>query len=131
MPTHDNVYMSHVREMLGGKRTSKGGGKHDRNYTPRKIILRIDDSSGKILIDETIMNKNNKLTERYGKISKMSGYEPQYDPSIWNDNKSVKTTHNCYAYSLNQITKRNGKPQPGYFSGYEHINSKTYNCHEF
>ena len=45
--------------------------------------------------------------------------EPPYQPHKWNKGpRSIKASHNCYTYMLNDlyhVPRRNGKPQPGYF----------------
>ena len=30
-------------------------------------------------------------------------YKPIYQQHIWNDNKNIKESHNCYSYFLNDI----------------------------
>jgi len=65
-------------------------------------------------------------------LSPVSGYEPKYRPKKWNDGKRIQDNHNCYAYLLDSIVaKRTGKPQPGYFSGFSHLDTPDYNCKEF
>lgn len=64
-------------------------------------------------------------------FSPLSGYESKYEPERWNNNE-VQYNHNCYAYVLNTIaSKRKGKPQPGYFSGFGPLADKDYSCLEF
>ena len=65
------------------------------------------------------------------RISPLTGVEPDYHPTIWNNVKSFMKTHNCYSYAMNvrdpkQIAKCKGKKkcsapyhQPGEVSGYE------------
>jgi len=66
-----------------------------------------------------------------GDISPVSGYEPNFEPFKWN-NTYAQYNHNCYAYVLNTLApKRNGKPQPGYFSNFPPIEEKDYNCLAF
>lgn len=66
------------------------------------------------------------------KLGPLSGNEPEYDPTKWNDNDKIKYNHNCYSYVLNSIHhNRKGKPQPGYSSGFSHITNSSYNCKEF
>lgn len=38
--------------------------------------------------------------------SLLSGWEPEYDPSLWNLYIAIKETHNCYSYSMNVFDKR-------------------------
>lgn len=45
-----------------------------------------------------------------------SGYEPVYNPDFWNKSKNIKRA-NCYAYSMDVLTKKEGKLQPGAASG--------------
>lgn len=67
------------------------------------------------------------------KLSPLSGSEPKYEPEKWNNNSKIKSTHNCYSYVMNQIvSKRKGKPQPGYFALYNSISNKEYkDCKSF
>jgi hypothetical protein len=62
-------------------------------------------------------------------ISPLSGYEPYYDPDIWNLRKGVKEAHNCFAYAyrffdMPKTPKCTNEscpiafPQPGRASGY-------------
>ena len=61
---------------------------------------------------------------------------PIYEPEIWNKDINIKRTHNCYAYALNLIDKKQAdickkylkitnkkdcpslRPQPGQYSGF-------------
>jgi len=85
-----------------------------------------------------IMNSNSKIENKdyllntTSEFSPRSGYEKKYEPHKWNNNESIKRYHNCYAYALNHIaSKRLGKPQPGYFSGYHSLSNSDYNCKTF
>lgn len=31
----------------------------------------------------------------------MSGFEPKYDPALWNTKDEVRETHNCFSYAMN------------------------------
>lgn len=70
-----------------------------------------------------------------------------YQPEIWNKDKTIRKSHNCYSYALNIISKKqidlckkiqdkNGKcpiinPQPGQYAGiYDDTKKKLYNCKE-
>jgi len=65
-------------------------------------------------------------------ISPLSGSEPPYEPSKWNNRENIRQNHNCYSYVLNTIAGgREGKPQPGYFSGFGPLTDKDYNCETF
>jgi len=64
--------------------------------------------------------------------SPLSGSEPKFEPNRWNNIENIKNNHNCYAYVLNTIVhKRNGKPQPGYFSNFPPLKSSDYICQTF
>lgn len=47
----------------------------------------------------------------------LTGFEPEYAPSKWNENPKIKMYNNCYAYLLDKREDRKGKPQPGRYSG--------------
>lgn len=65
-------------------------------------------------------------------FSPLSGYEFDYNPLLWNDNKKTKKTHNCYSYALGRINKSlKGKAQPGYASGYNYMKNGEYKCSDF
>ena len=86
-----------------------------------------------ILQNDMISNKNSNDT-KYKKdiLSPLSGSEPKYEPSRWNTKNSIKGSHNCFSYALNQlVSHRMDKPQPGYFSKHPHISNKEYNCKSF
>lgn len=67
-------------------------------------------------------------------MSPLSGSEPIFNPDVWNRNKAIQKSHNCYAYAVGQISpseteicrekqksqkhKRCQTPQPGYASGH-------------
>ena len=96
-------------------------------------IQRAGESPYSILLsrDEHINNSSNN---KYNKtiLSPLSGHEPKYEPDRWNMKNSIKSTHNCFSYALNQlVSSRINKPQPGYFSKYPHINNNDYNCNAF
>lgn len=66
----------------------------------------------------------------------LSGSEPEYNPDLWNKEKSVRLTHNCFSYSFNildprQIKKCHEDPdcdvpfhQPGSISGWPKFSDK-------
>jgi len=64
-------------------------------------------------------------------LSPLSGYEPKYNPNYWNNNKNIKNNNNCYSYSVNNKNIKFGKPQPGYFARYNHIQNNQYKCAYF
>jgi hypothetical protein len=75
-------------------------------------------------------SENNRIKNAH--FSPLNGYEPPYDPDKWNKKKNILKTHNCYAYMLDIIDERfKKKPQPGYFSGYRHMDdSEIRKCDE-
>jgi hypothetical protein len=66
----------------------------------------------------------------------MTGWEPSYEPEMWNKRKEVRETHNCYSYAMNiqdpkQIRRCQEDPncnvpfhQPGSVSGHPRFSSK-------
>jgi len=78
-----------------------------------------------------IENEEERL--KYSKeFSPLSESELQYNPKLWNNNDDIKNTHNCYTYALGKIVPGlDSKAQPGYASGYEHINDDEYECKAF
>jgi hypothetical protein len=75
---------------------------------------------------EATLNKNDM-----NGISPLSGYEPDYNPNYWNNNKNIKNNNNCYSYSVNNKNHQFGKPQPGYFARFNHIKDNQYKCVSF
>jgi hypothetical protein len=77
--------------------------------------------------NEAIQNSNDN-----NGLSPLSGSEPKFKPYKWNNNNLVKNNNNCYSYSVNNKSyNKDGKPQPGYFSGFEHIPEDQYKCNKF
>ena len=91
------------------------------NMTPRFVYL----YKNKFEM-EAVYNKNDM-----NGISPISGYEPTYNPKYWNNNKNIKNNNNCYSYSVNNKNYKFGKPQPGYFSRFNHIKDNQYKCVSF
>jgi hypothetical protein len=81
--------------------------------------------------EELIKNEKERLS--YSKdFSPLSGSELNYNPTLWNKNYNIKSTHNCYTYALGKIiTGLDSKAQPGYASGYNHIEDSDYKCESF
>lgn len=100
----------------------------NKNLSPYVIALKEINNFKNVNKNVNKNNKNNKNKV----LGPTSGSEPPYQPFLWNDNENIKFNHNCYAYVLNTIIpKRNGKPQPGYFSNFPPLNDSDYNCREF
>lgn len=96
-----------------------------KDYSPHFVYLPKKELEEQAI--KTNLNSKGKV-----KTSPKSGSEPNYEPQKWNTNPKIKDNHNCYSYAVNQINiKRTGKPQPGYFAGYDHIEDKEYNCKSF
>ena len=91
------------------------------NYTPRFVYL-----YKQTFLEEAVINKNDM-----NGLSPLSGYEHKYSPKYWNDNKNIKNNNNCYSYAVNYKNKKYGKPQPGYFAKFNHIQNKQYKCVSF
>ena len=103
-----------------GLRKEKGNGKVI-NMTPRFVYL----YKNKFEM-EAVYNKNDM-----DGLSPLSGYEPTYKPKKWNNYSNIKNNNNCYSYAVNNKNHKFGKPQPGYFSGFNHIQEKQYKCVSF
>jgi len=91
------------------------------NYTPRFVYL-----YKQKFIQEAVNNKHDM-----NGLSNLSGYEPPYTPNKWNNFKNIKNNNNCYSYAVNYKNKKYGKPQPGYFSKFNHIQNNQYKCVSF
>lgn len=65
-------------------------------------------------------------------FSPLSGSELPYEPDKWNVPKH-KNNNNCYSYATSTlVSKREGKPQPGYFSHHAPISENEYkDCKNF
>ena len=105
----------------GVKGDMDGFGKEKGNYTPRFVYL-----YKQKFLEEAVINKSDM-----NGLSPLSGYEPKYSPKYWNDNKNIKNNNNCYSYAVNYKNKKYGKPQPGYFAKFNHIQNKQYKCVSF
>jgi hypothetical protein len=91
-------------------------------------IVNIHELSIKDTMTNSLLpNSNNNIG-----FGPLSGSEPVYNPAKWNTRPKIKQSHNCYAYVLNKIAPRlKGKPQPGYFAGYDQLQFADYNCQTF
>ena len=102
---------------------------HDsKNISKQPYILTIN----KIKNNNTINNTDYDVLKSKKDFSPLSGSELEYNPKLWNNNSNIKNSHNCYSYALGNIVKGiKSKAQPGYSSGYEHIDDKDYQCNVF
>jgi len=107
--------------VVGVKGDMDGLGKEKGNYTPRFVYL-----YKQKFLEEAVKNKNDM-----NGLSPLSGYEHKYSPKYWNHNKNIKNNNNCYSYAVNYKNKKYGKPQPGYFAKFNHIQNKQYKCVSF
>jgi hypothetical protein len=105
--------------------------KNVKKPVKKEIVVQRHNLTPKVV---TIIQKENKLNNtnvyriKYG-FSPITGYEPKYEPTRWNNNSKIRENHNCYSYAFNDIhSKRTGKAQPGYYANYPPINSSEYNC---
>ena len=97
----------------------------NNDYSPHFVYLPKKELEKKAI--ETNLNNKGKI-----KLSPLSGSEPFYNPDKWNLKKNIKHNHNCYSYAADHFNPhRKGKPQPGYFSGYNHIQENEYECKNF
>jgi len=103
------------------KGNGNGNGNGNINMTPRFVYL---------YKNKFVMEADKNKNDMDG-LSPLSGYEPTYNPNKWNYNKNIKNNNNCYSYSVNNKNNQFGKPQPGYFAGFNHIREKQYKCVSF
>ena len=106
---------------VGIKGDMDGLGKEKGNMNPRFVYL----YKNKFEL-EAVKNKYDMKG-----LSPLSGYEPKYNPNYWNNNKNIKNNNNCYSYSVNNKNHKFGKPQPGYFARFNHIQNNQYKCAYF
>jgi hypothetical protein len=86
----------------------------------------------KKFIDNERLLGDKSLLEYTQDISPLSGSELKYEPEKWNSNTGIKESHNCYSYALGKIVKGlKSKAQPGYASGFNHIEDNEYDCASF
>lgn len=105
--------------------TTKKGGTQQQSKAP--YLLKIK----KIQKNKDLINDPTRL-EFFKSFSPTSGSELPYDPKKWNDKYNIKSTHNCYTYALGRLVPElDSKAQPGYASGYDHIDDDDYDCKTF
>jgi hypothetical protein len=92
---------------------------------PTLIIIK------KIKKNESLLESKDNL-ETNKEFSPISGSENKFEPDKWNNIYDIKNTHNCYTYALGKIVSGlKSKAQPGYASGYNHIDDSEYDCKFF
>ena len=80
-----------------------------------------------------------KSCDLFTVFSPTNGSEPDYNPSLWNDNKQIQYSHNCYSYFLNDINQKleclckKGEckyinPQPGHYRNNINVNFENTTC---
>jgi hypothetical protein len=116
-----NILQQNKNLGFGLKGDMDGLGKEKGNYSPRFVYL----YKQKFEM-EAVKNKNDM-----NGLSPLSQYEPTYNPNYWNNNKNIKNNNNCYSYSVNNKNHQFGKPQPGYFARFNHIQNNQYKCAYF
>jgi hypothetical protein len=85
----------------------------------------------KIKDNESLINSN-EILQSNKEFSPLSGSEFKYQPDKWNKNYKIKDSHNCYTYALGKIVNGlDSKAQPGYASGFAHIEDDEYKCESF
>ena len=100
----------------------KGGSSSNKPY-----IMEIK----KFKENEYLINSDDRF-EFKKEFSPLSGSELKFDPTLWNDDSNIKNSHNCYTYALGKIVKGlDSKAQPGYASGFDHIEDQDYDCKTF
>ena len=81
--------------------------------------------------NELLIN-DEKIFDSKKDFSPLSKAEYKYEPEKWNDDDNIKVSHNCYSYALGKIVKGlESKAQPGYASGFKHIEDNEYSCESF
>lgn len=66
------------------------------------------------------------------RTSPLSGSEPDWNPKKWNQVDKILAHHNCYSYATDTLSmSRDGKAQPGYFSGFDGVEDDKYHCVNF
>jgi len=99
--------------------------KSRKSYKPYLLEIK------KFKNNESLLN-DSSLLQFTSSISPLSGSELEYDPDLWNKDTEIKESHNCYSYALGKIIKTlKSKAQPGYASGFNHIEDDEYKCSYF
>jgi len=119
----NNIQNKKNTQKLQNKIIKEGGSQQSK----APYVLKIK----KIKKNKDLINDPSRL-EFLKNFSPISGSELQYNPKKWNDKYNIKSTHNCYTYALGRLVPElDSKAQPGYASGYNHINDEDYDCKTF
>jgi hypothetical protein len=105
----------------------------------KRNIKNIKSKKPYILEIHNLKNKNNENKNNFSELltyskelSPLSGSELNYDPNLWNNTDSIRESHNCYSYAMGKIVKGlESKAQPGYASGFNHVNNNNFTCSSF
>ena len=98
----------------------------NKKYSKKPYLLNIR----KIKDSKYLIDKKERFNS-FSELSPLSGSELEYNPKLWNNNYNIKSSHNCYTYALGKIVPGlKSKAQPGYASGYNHINN-NFDCKTF
>ena len=99
----------------------------NKKHSKKPYLLNIS----KIKDNKHLINKKERFNS-FSELSPLSGSELEYNPELWNKNYNIKSSHNCYTYALGKIVPGlRSKAQPGYASGYNHINNNNFDCKSF
>ena len=82
--------------------------------------------------NEKFLENPEEMFKSKKNFSPKSYSELKYNPKLYNNNESIKDSHNCYTYALGKIIPGlRSKAQPGYASGFNHIKDNEYDCKSF
>jgi len=82
---------------------------YERGLTEQMSNNSLTDMSNKLQLANTTTKPINMTPSDNLPIN---GSEPQYTPDIWNKDKTLLDTHNCYDYALNNLYPQKEKTQP-------------------
>jgi uncharacterized protein YjiS (DUF1127 family) len=116
-----NILQQKKNNRIDVKGDMDGFGKEKGNMNPHFVYLYKNKFELEAVSNKYDMNG----------LSPLNGYEPKYNPNYWNNNKNIKNNNNCYSYSVNNKNHHFGKPQPGYFARFNHIQNNQYKCVHF
>ncbi len=122
-----DIKMKKIKELKEKKEKGKKRVKGDKRSKRSPYIFTIH----KMKESDSLIH-DSSLLEYKKEFSPISGSELKYDSKKWNDNEGIRTTHNCYSYALGKIRSGlDSKAQPGYASGYNHVEDENYDCESF